>query len=109
MFLGTAEGLQNITRWVMQRGILGQFWGARDVLYGPLIYLSIAQVMFWHFFKVLEATENSTEDALKGGGFIPWRVFLSKHVTSRSSAWAMPALVLEFIHSCKFLSAVAVL
>ncbi len=30
--LGTAEGLRKTTKWVMQRGILGQFRGARDAL-----------------------------------------------------------------------------
>jgi hypothetical protein len=33
--LGTAEGLRKTIRWVIQRGILGQFRGARDTLYGP--------------------------------------------------------------------------
>ncbi len=32
--LGTAERLRKTTQWVMQRGILGQFRGARDMLYG---------------------------------------------------------------------------
>jgi hypothetical protein len=41
--LGTGEGLRKTTRWVMQREILGQFRGARDVLYGPLLSLSPAQ------------------------------------------------------------------
>ncbi len=41
--LGTAEGLQKTNKWVMQRGIVGQFWGARDMLYGPSLYLSLAQ------------------------------------------------------------------
>jgi hypothetical protein len=40
--LGTAEGLQKTTRWVMQREILVQFRGARDALYGPSISLSSA-------------------------------------------------------------------
>jgi hypothetical protein len=40
--LGTAEGLRKTTRWVMQRGILGQFWGARDALYGLPLPLSPA-------------------------------------------------------------------
>ncbi len=31
--LEMAEGLQKTTKWVMQRGILGQFRGARDLLY----------------------------------------------------------------------------
>jgi hypothetical protein len=31
--------------------------------------------------------------------FIPRRVFLLKHVTSRSSPWATPLSMLEFIHS----------
>jgi hypothetical protein len=31
--LGTAEGLQITIDWVMQRGILAQFRGARDALY----------------------------------------------------------------------------
>jgi hypothetical protein len=34
MLLGTAKGLQKATKYVMQRGILGQFWGVRDTLYG---------------------------------------------------------------------------
>ncbi len=41
--LGTAEGLRKTTKWVMQRGILGQFRGARDALYGPPLSLSPAQ------------------------------------------------------------------
>jgi hypothetical protein len=32
--LGTVEGLRKTTKWVMQRGILGQFRGAREALYG---------------------------------------------------------------------------
>ncbi len=67
--LGTAEGLRKATRWVMQRGILGQFKGARGALYGPSTSLSPAQDSFWHCFEVLEATGNFTEDALKGEGF----------------------------------------
>jgi hypothetical protein len=35
--LGTAEGLRKTTRQLMQRGILGQFRGARDALYGLLL------------------------------------------------------------------------
>jgi hypothetical protein len=34
--LGTTEGLPKTTKWVMQRGILGQIRGARDVLYDSL-------------------------------------------------------------------------
>jgi hypothetical protein len=34
--LGPAEGLQKTTKWVMQRGILGQFRGARDALHSSL-------------------------------------------------------------------------
>jgi hypothetical protein len=34
--LGTTEGLRQSTKWMMQRGILGQFRGARDALYGSL-------------------------------------------------------------------------
>jgi hypothetical protein len=49
-------------------------------------------------FEVLEATGNSTDDAPAGGGFTSQRVFLFKHATSRSSAWAMPTSVEEFIH-----------
>jgi hypothetical protein len=41
-FLGTAEGLQKTTKWVMHREILGQFRGTRDVLYGPPLSLSPA-------------------------------------------------------------------
>jgi hypothetical protein len=41
--IGTAERLRKTTRWVMQRGILGQFRGARNELYGPIISLSPAQ------------------------------------------------------------------
>jgi hypothetical protein len=41
--LGTAEGLRKTTKWAMQRGILGQFRGARDALYGPPLSLSPAQ------------------------------------------------------------------
>ncbi len=41
-YLGTADGLQKTTKWVMQRGILGQFRGARDALYGPSLPFSPA-------------------------------------------------------------------
>ncbi len=41
--VGTAEGLRKTTKWVMQRGILGQFRGARDALYSPSLSLSPAQ------------------------------------------------------------------
>jgi hypothetical protein len=41
--LGTAERLRKTTRWVMQKGIFGQFRGARDALYGPSISLFPAQ------------------------------------------------------------------
>ncbi len=40
--LGTAEGLRKTTKWVMQREILGQFRGARDLLYGSPFSLSRA-------------------------------------------------------------------
>jgi hypothetical protein len=40
--LGTAEGLRKTTKWVMQRGILGQFRGAIDLLYGSPLSLSPA-------------------------------------------------------------------
>jgi hypothetical protein len=36
-FFGTAGRLQRTTKWVMQGGILGQFRGARDALYGPTL------------------------------------------------------------------------
>jgi hypothetical protein len=41
--LGTAERLRKTTKWVMQRGILGQFRGARGALYGPSLSLSPVQ------------------------------------------------------------------
>ncbi len=41
--LGTADGLRKTTKWVMQNGILGQFRGARDALYGPSNSLPPAQ------------------------------------------------------------------
>jgi hypothetical protein len=41
--------------------------------------------------EVLETTRNFTEAALKRGGFYSPEGFpFQKHVTSRSSAWAMP-------------------
>jgi hypothetical protein len=89
--LGTGEGLRKTTKWVMQRGILGQFGGTRDTLYGSFLSLSLAQDWFWHGFEVLEATGNFTEDTLKGGGlYSPEGFSFQKHVTSRSSAWTMP-------------------
>jgi hypothetical protein len=42
-FLGTAEGLRKPTKWVMQRGILGLFRGARNAFYGHLLALSPVQ------------------------------------------------------------------
>jgi hypothetical protein len=41
--LGTADGLQKTTKWVMQKGILGQFREARDALYGPPLFFPPAQ------------------------------------------------------------------
>jgi hypothetical protein len=40
--LGTAEGLRKTTKLVMQRGILGQFRGGGDLLYGSPLSLSPA-------------------------------------------------------------------
>jgi hypothetical protein len=51
----------------MQKGIVGQFKGARDALYALSISHSPAQDWFWHCFEVPEATGNFTEDTLKGG------------------------------------------
>jgi hypothetical protein len=86
--LGTADGLRKTTKWVMQRGILGQFRGARNTLYGPPLSLSPAQDWVWLWFEVLEAIGNFTEAALNGGGFYSPEGFpFQKHVTSRSSAW----------------------
>jgi hypothetical protein len=39
--LGIAEGLQITTKWVIWREILGQFRGARELLYGPLTPYSL--------------------------------------------------------------------
>ncbi len=39
------------------------------MLYGPPLSLSPAQDLLWLRFEVLEASGNSTEDALAGGGF----------------------------------------
>jgi hypothetical protein len=64
----------------MQRGILGQFRGARDLLYGLSLSLSPAQDRFWHYFAILETILNFTKAALKKGGFIPRRVFLFKNM-----------------------------
>jgi hypothetical protein len=41
--LRTADGLQKTTKWVMLKGILGQFRGAKDMLYGPLTPASSTQ------------------------------------------------------------------
>jgi hypothetical protein len=41
--LGTAEGLRKTTKWAMQRGILGQFRGARDAFFGPPLPHSATQ------------------------------------------------------------------
>ncbi len=40
--LGTAVKLQKTTKSVMQRGIMGQFRGVRDTLYGLTFSLSLA-------------------------------------------------------------------
>ncbi len=42
-FLETAEGLRHSTKWVMRSKVLGQYMGARDMLYGPSISLYPAQ------------------------------------------------------------------
>ncbi len=39
--LGTTDGLRKPTGWVMQRGILGQFRGARGMLYDPPTSVSL--------------------------------------------------------------------
>jgi hypothetical protein len=53
----------------MQRGILRQFRGARDVLDGPPLSLFPAEDLLCLCFEVLEATGKSTEDTLAGRGF----------------------------------------
>jgi hypothetical protein len=67
--LGTDDGLRKTTRWVMQRGILGQFRGARDKLYGHPTQVFPSQDLVWFRFEVLETTGNLTEGVLAGGGF----------------------------------------
>ncbi len=52
-----------------QRGILGQFRGAKDALYGPPLSLSLEQDLFQLRFEALENTGNSTEDTPAGGGY----------------------------------------
>jgi hypothetical protein len=53
---------------MMQRGILGQFRGARDTLYGSLSASSLDPDLLWHRCEVLETTENLKEKLLAGGG-----------------------------------------
>ncbi len=69
--LGTAVKLQKTTKSVMQRGIMGQFRGVRDTLYGPSHSLSPAHDLFWLRFEVLEAPGNSADNAPAGGGPFP--------------------------------------
>ncbi len=38
--LKTADRLQRSTKWVIQRGILEQFWGANELLHGPVTRFS---------------------------------------------------------------------
>jgi hypothetical protein len=66
--LGTAEGLRKISKLVMQRGILGQFRGARDALYVSLSASSLDPDGLWHRCEVLKTTENLKEKLLAGGG-----------------------------------------
>jgi hypothetical protein len=55
----------------MQRGILGQFRGARDLLYSSLPTSSLHPDFFWHCYEVLETIENLKEKLLTGGeGFL---------------------------------------
>ncbi len=53
----------------MQRGILGQFRGARELLYGPPTEHPLTHNSTSHRFEVLEATGNPMDNALAGGGF----------------------------------------
>ncbi len=64
MLLGTADGLQKTTRWVMQRGILGQFRGARSTLWPLNFSFPYAQLILF-YFELLGATGNLTKEALE--------------------------------------------
>jgi hypothetical protein len=77
----------------MQRGILGQFRGARDTLYGSSLSLSPAQDLLWLCFEVLETTGNTTEDALMGGGFYSLEGFSLQTCNLYKLCMATPALV----------------
>jgi hypothetical protein len=62
MLLWTAEGLQKTIKCVMQRGILGQFRGGRDVLYGlpspspqHKTYFGI-DLKYWRLQRTLQMT-----------------------------------------------------
>ncbi len=53
---GTAEGLQEMSRWVIKSGSCDSSGGARDAFYCPSLSLSIAEDLLWLCFEVLEAT-----------------------------------------------------
>ncbi len=52
----------------MQRETLGQFRGAKSMLYGPPTIYFITHDWFWLWYEVLEATGNLIEEALAAGG-----------------------------------------
>ncbi len=93
--LGTAEGLRKTTKWVMQKEILGQFRGAKDVLYGYPFAPSFVPDWCSHSYGALETTGNLIDKLLAWGeGFYSRKGFpCPTHITSRSSAWATSKLV----------------
>jgi hypothetical protein len=64
--LVTADQLQKTTKWLIQRGILGQFRGASDSLYYLCMPTFPACNLFWLCYDVREVTRNILDNTLKG-------------------------------------------
>jgi hypothetical protein len=72
----------------MQRGILGQFRGAREALLFPNISLTLA-----FFYGAGVNGEFYIRRTIRRRGLSPRGLSNVSYLSSRSSAWAMPTLV----------------
>ncbi len=70
----------------MQRGILGQFRGARGTLYGPQLPFPLHATDFDFALRYWRQQGTLQKKHWQEEVFIPQRVFLFKPVTSRRSA-----------------------
>jgi predicted outer membrane repeat protein len=60
---------------MMQQGISRQYRRAGDSYHGVSLSLPLVEKLLWPCFEILDAKNNSTDDALAGGGIYSQKSF----------------------------------